>query len=77
MQGPPQLSEHDTQALCFQPSLCVRAWNCVCEAAGGGKAAIQGTAMAGGTCSSVTILMRRSGDMGASGASQIKIHCIH
>lgn len=49
----------------------------MCEAAGKGKAAVQGTAMASGACCGVTRLMRRWGDMRASGAPLIKIHCIH
>lgn len=50
---------------------------CMCEAAGEGKAAVQGTAMASGACCGVTRLMRHWGDMGASGAPLIKIHRIH
>lgn len=46
----------------------------MCEAAGEGKAAVQGTAMASGACCGVTRLMRHWGDMGASGAPLIKIH---
>lgn len=51
--------------------------SCVCEAAGEGKAAVQGTAMASGACCGVTRLMRHWGDTGASGAPLIKIHGIH
>ncbi len=50
---------------------------CMCEAAGEGKAAVQGTAMASGACCGVTRLMRHWGDTGASGAPLIKIHGIH
>ncbi len=50
---------------------------CMCEAAGEGKAAVQGTAMASGACCGVTRLMRHWGDTGASGAPLIKIHRIH
>ena len=85
MQGPPQLSEHDTLALCIQPSLCVWVQSCVyfcvcmvCLWGGSrGKAAVQGTAMASGACCGVTRLMRQWGDTGASGAPLIKIHHIH
>lgn len=49
----------------------------MCEAAGEGKAAVQGTAMASGACCGVTRLMRHWGDTGVSGAPLIKIHRIH
>ena len=50
---------------------------CVCGAAGEGKAAVQGTAMASGACCGVTRLMRLWGDTGAPGAPLIKIHGSH
>lgn len=50
---------------------------CMCEAAGEGKSAVQGTAVASGACCGVTRLMRHWGDLGASGVLLIKIHRIH
>lgn len=58
--------------MCVGLELCV--FLCVCEAAGKGKAAVQGTVVASGTCCGMTRLMRHWGDLGASGVLLIKIH---